>query len=77
MSLWAGRLLILGAVFLIVGWGLVLLSGFVGNSTDGSEVVWAIGGLMVYAAFPTFVTAAAVALVGRLRPGAAFRCPRP
>lgn len=63
MSLWTGRLVILAAVLLFGGWGLVLLSGHGGNSTGGSEAVWQVGGLMVYAALPTFVVAAIFAVV--------------
>jgi hypothetical protein len=63
MSLWSGRLVILAAAFFFVGWGLALLSGHGGNSIGGSEAVWEIGGLMIYAALPTFVVAAVVAVV--------------
>ena len=65
MSLWTGRLVLLGAIFFLLGWGLVLLSGHGGNSTGGPEAVWTVGGIMVYASFPVFVIAAAVGLISR------------
>jgi hypothetical protein len=66
MSLWTGRLITLGALCFLVGWGLALVSGHGGNSVGGSEAVWTIGGLMVYASFPLFVIAALWELVTRV-----------
>jgi hypothetical protein len=66
MALWTGRLVILGALLLWVGWVLVLLSNHA-NSTGGSELVWRIGGLMVYAAYPTFVLVPVAEVLSRLR----------
>ena len=43
------RALVLGAVCFLGGWALVLISGHGGNSTGGFEIVWRIGGIMVYA----------------------------
>ena len=71
MSLWPRRLLVLGALFFLVGWGLVLVSGYGGNSTGGSEVVWRIGGLMVYASVPLVVITAVGALAAKF--GSAVR----
>jgi hypothetical protein len=66
MSLWSGRLVILGALLFFVGWGLVLVSGHGANSSGGSEAVWTVGGLMVYASIPAFAIAAGCELVARL-----------
>jgi hypothetical protein len=46
------RLAILAGLMFSVGWILVLASGYGGDSTGGSEVVWRIGGIMVYASVP-------------------------
>lgn len=67
MGLWTGRLVVLGAALFALGWVLVLASGHGGNSTGGSEVVWQIGGLMVYVCFPVFAIAALIAVAGRFR----------
>jgi hypothetical protein len=53
-------LLVAAVVFFPIGWVLVFVSGYGGNSTDGSEIVWRIGGLMVYAAFATLLLAAVI-----------------
>jgi hypothetical protein len=63
MNLWTGRLVILGALLFLVGWGLVLVSGHGGDSSGGSEAVWTVGGLMVYASIPMFVIAGVWELV--------------
>jgi hypothetical protein len=39
-------------------------AGYDGNSTEGSEVVWRIGGLMAYAAFSMLLFAAFAHMVG-------------
>jgi hypothetical protein len=67
MSPWISRLLILGVVLFFLGWGLVFVSGYGGNSTGGSELVWRIGGLMVYASVPTLLLAGAWFLLVALR----------
>jgi hypothetical protein len=54
---WPSRLLLTAAALFFLGWGLVFVSGYGGNSTSGSELVWRIGGLMVYASVPTLLTA--------------------
>ena len=46
------RLAILVGLMFSLGWVLVLVSGHGGNSTGGSEVIWRIGGIMVYASVP-------------------------
>jgi hypothetical protein len=53
-------LLVVAAVFLPIGWVLVFVSGYGGNSTGGSEIVWRIGGLMVYAALAMLLLAAMI-----------------
>ena len=65
-SRWPSRLVILSAILLVAGWGLVLLSGHGGDSTGGSEAVWEVGGLMVYAGFPLFLIGCVWAVVGSL-----------
>lgn len=69
MRSWPSRLLVIGTVVFLFGWGLVLASGHGGNSTGGSELVWRIGGLMVYVSIPALLVAALVSLVQRLRRG--------
>ena len=46
------RLAILVGMMFSLGWVLVFASGYGGDSTGGSEVVWRIGGIMVYASVP-------------------------
>jgi hypothetical protein len=53
-------ILIAAAVVFPLGWILVFASGYGGNSTGGSEIVWRIGGLMVYAAIPLVLVAVVV-----------------
>jgi len=51
-------LLVAGAVLLPIGWILVLASGYHGDFSGGSETVWRIGGLMLYAGGPCLLLAA-------------------
>jgi hypothetical protein len=67
MSRSVSILLALGVVLFVFGYVLVFASGHGGNSTGGSEVVWRIGGLMVYAAIPTLLIAGLVAVFGLLK----------
>ena len=67
MSPWFSRLLIVGVVLLFVGWGLVFASGYSGDSGGGLELVWRVGGLMVYAAVPTLLMAGLFRLMQALR----------
>lgn len=60
MSRWTSLLLVLGVILLPVGWVLVFVSGYGGNSTGGSETVWRIGGLMVYASVVMLLIAAVI-----------------
>ncbi len=73
MGRWLRRLLIGGALIFILGWALVLSSGYGGDSTGGSELVWRIGGVMVYAAVATLpvtlLLATAVVCAARHRRG--------
>lgn len=57
MSRWVIRLLMVSAALLFVGFGLVIASGYGGDNGGGSELVWRVGGLMVYASVPVFVIA--------------------
>jgi hypothetical protein len=60
MNRWTSLLLFTGIGLLPLGWALVFASGYGGNSTGGSEVLWRIGGLMVYAAFALMFLAALI-----------------
>jgi len=60
-------LLFLGPAVGVGGWGLVRLSGHGGDSTGGSELVWRIGGLMVYLSVPVLLLAAVWVLLGMVR----------
>jgi hypothetical protein len=63
LNAWPSRLLVVAAVLFVLGWGLVFVSGYGGNSTGGSHLVWQIGGLMVYLSFPTVLLAGLLRLV--------------
>jgi hypothetical protein len=65
-------LLVAAAILFPVGWILVIASGDHGDFSGGSEIMWRIGGLMVYAA-PLLVLLAGLTQVTRL---AADRCRR-
>ena len=65
-------LLVVAAILFPLGWILVIASGYHGDFSGGSEIVWRIGGLMVYAG-PLLVLLAGVTQVTRL---AADRCRR-
>jgi hypothetical protein len=67
MSRWPRRLLAIGVGLFFVGWALVFVSGYGGDSTGGSEWVWRIGGLMVYASVPTILVAGLLGLAVVLR----------
>lgn len=60
MSRWTSILLVVGVILLPAGWILVFVSGYGGNSTGGSEIVWRIGGLMVYASVLMLLVAAMI-----------------
>jgi len=70
------RAMILGAFCFIAGWALVFVSGYGGNSTDGSELVWQVGGLMVYASL-AILPITALAALGVLLRSSARRLHRP
>jgi hypothetical protein len=67
LSQWPSRLLIVAAILFVLGWGLVFVSGYGGDSTGGSELVWRVGGLMVYLSVPTLLMARLLRLVVALR----------
>jgi hypothetical protein len=52
--------LVAAVVSLLAGWILVFASGYGGNSTSGWEIVWRIGGVMIYAAFAMLLLAAVI-----------------
>ena len=60
MSRWTSVLLVVAVILLPVGWIIVFVSGYGGNSTGGSELVWRIGGLMVYASVVMLLIAAVI-----------------
>lgn len=74
MSTWPIRLLALSGAFFVVGWGLVLVSGYGGNSVGGSELVWRVGGVMVYASVPTLLLAGLLGGLSFLCSSARRRC---
>ena len=67
MSQWVLRLLIVCAALSAVGFGLVLASGYSGDTGGGSELVWRVGGLMMYASVPVFVIALVWGLISSHR----------
>lgn len=64
------RAVILGAFCFIGGWALVFVSGYGGDSTGGSQLVWQAGGLMVYASLAILPITALAALATVLRSSA-------
>ena len=60
-------LLVAAVVSLPIGWILVFASGYGGNSTDGSELVWRVGGVMVYAAMPILLAIVLLSVVAVVR----------
>jgi hypothetical protein len=69
-------LLALSAALFFVGWALVFVSGYGGNSVGGSELLWRAGGVMVYAAVPTLLLAGLLAALALLRASARRHCHR-
>jgi hypothetical protein len=67
MSRWPRRLLAIGVGLFFVGWALVFASGYGGDSTGGSEWVWRIGGIMVYASVPTTLVAGVLGMAAVMR----------
>ena len=67
MSPWALRLLMVCAALVSIGFGLVLATGYSGDNGGGSELVWRVGGLMVYASIPVFATALVWGLISSHR----------
>ena len=67
MSPWVLRLLMVCATLLFVGFGLVFASGYSGDNGGGSELVWRVGGLMVYTSVPVFVIALVWGLISSHR----------
>lgn len=70
VSRWTLRMVALGVVCFVGGWGLVSASGYGGNGVGGSRPVWQVGGLMVYASIPVLAVALpllAVVAVRRVR----------
>jgi hypothetical protein len=66
------RLLVLGLVLFFAGWGLMLVSRYGGNSVGGSELLWRVGGVMVYASVPTLLLTALLGLLALIRSAAGW-----
>jgi hypothetical protein len=67
MSRWVLRLLIVCAALSSGGFALVLASGYSGDTGGGSELVWRVGGLMMYGSVPVFAIAFVWGLVSSHR----------
>jgi hypothetical protein len=63
------RAVIAGALCFFLGWALVLISGHGGNSTGGSELVWEVGGILVYVSMAILPITALAALGFVVRSG--------
>jgi hypothetical protein len=67
-------LVYIGAAMFVVGWALVLISGYGGDSTGNfgglSELVWRSGGVILYVSSPVMLTAPMLQVVGHLRSAA-------
>jgi hypothetical protein len=74
--MWVVRLSALGAALFFVGWGLVLLSGYGGDSAGGSELLWRTGGIMVYVSIPMLLVAGSLGAISVLRSSARRHCHR-
>jgi len=57
------RLAVLAGLLFSVGWILVLVPGDGGDSTGAAEMVWRVGGIMVYASVPLALAVAVGSLV--------------
>jgi hypothetical protein len=66
MSRWFSRTLVVAAGLFLGGWALVLVSNTSDTSNAGSELLWRVGGLAVYASVPAFLIAASCGLVALL-----------
>ena len=67
-------LIFVGVVLFVLGWALVLVSGYggdsIGNFGGFSELVWRVGGVMLYVSVPVMLTVPMVNLFGHLRSAA-------
>jgi hypothetical protein len=58
----------------VLGWALVLVSGYGGDSSGNfgglSELVWRVGGVMLYVSVPVMLTVPMANLFGHLRSAA-------
>jgi hypothetical protein len=74
MSRRLSRLIVVGVAMFVLGWALVLVSGYGGDSSGNlggfSELVWRIGGVTLYVSVPVMLTAPVVNLFGHLRSAA-------
>ena len=67
MSPWVLRLLMVCAALVVVGFCLVVASGYSGEGGGGSELVWRVGGLMMHGSIPVFFTALVWGLISSHR----------
>jgi hypothetical protein len=67
-------LLVLGAAMFVLGWALVFVSGYGGDTSGNlgglSEPVWRVGGVMLYVSVPVMLTASMLHFFGHLRSAA-------
>lgn len=67
MKTWPSRLIVVAVGLFVLGWVLILASGYGGNSTGGSKLVWRVGGLMLYTSIPTLLLAGVLGIAAGLR----------
>jgi uncharacterized membrane protein len=74
MSRRLSRWIFVGIAMFVLGWALVLVSGYGGGSSGNfggfSELVWRIGGVMLYVSVPVMLTVPLVNPFGQLRSAA-------
>ena len=71
MSRRLSGLMFIGAAMFVLGWAVVFISGYGGDSSGNlgglSELVWRVGGVMLYVSVPVMLTAPMLQLFGHLR----------
>jgi hypothetical protein len=64
----------MGAAMFVFGWALIFVSGYGGDSSGNlgglSELVWRVGGVMLYVSVLVMLTASMRQLIGPLRSAA-------
>jgi len=65
--MWSLRLLVLAVSLSVLGWGLILVSGYRAGPADEYDLAARIGGLLAYASVPALLLAALCGLAAGVR----------